>query len=146
MPADSETEPPDDKITHRSLTASRREGRLRCGWTGSPTSVFRQRYRLSVRVDDRRKAAVTATVGWILALRGCEASCQVSNYQVSAGQTGYIISPGTAGPESVSAVSRSGTDVAARFRMRLGSLRLGLYWDRRWGKPARWYLSAGVRM
>jgi len=143
---ESEVEPPDQAIAHRPETGSRREGRLRCSWSGDAASAFRQRYRLSMHMDERHKATVVGTVGWILAVHGCEASCQVSNYEVSSGYTGYIVQPGAAGPEAVSAVSRSGTDVSARVRLRLGSLRLGLYWDRRWGKPPRWYVSAGVRL
>jgi hypothetical protein len=143
---ESELDLPDEAIAPRPETGSRRAGQFRCSWTGASASVFRQRYRLSMHVDDHNKATVVGTMGWILAVRGCEASCQFSNYEVSSGHTGYIVQPGVAGPEAVSAVSRSGTDVSARVRLHLGSLRVGLYWDRRWGKPARWYVSAGARL
>jgi hypothetical protein len=143
---ETHTEPSDDAISHRPSIQVRRQAQLRGAWSGGGSGVFRQRYRLSLRLDERGTAAVTGTVGWIVAIRVCEASCQVSNYDVSNGRTGFVILPGTAGPEAVSAVSRSGTDVSARIRVRLGNLRLGLYWDRRWGKPPRWYVRAGVRL
>jgi len=142
----SESEPADDPIQYQMQTGLSREGQLRCAWTGGGASVFRQRYRLSARVDERRRATVVGTVGWMFVLPTVEASCQVSNYEVGSGLTGYVIRSGLPGPDAVSAVSSGGTDVSARIRVRLHGMRLGFFWDRRWGKQSRWYVSAGARI
>jgi hypothetical protein len=142
----SEAEPPDQAIDARCGGERHREGQLRCTWSGGGASLFRQRFRISARLDEHREATVMGTVGWTLIFRGCEASCEVNNYEVGRGATGYIVQAGVPGPEAVSAVSRSGTDISARLRLGAGVLRLVLYWDKRWGKPPRWYLGAGARL
>jgi hypothetical protein len=142
----SELELPQSIVENRRETKRSRRGWLRCGWTGATDAAFHQRYRLSARVDERGGGTVVGTVAWIFTVRLFEASCQVDSYEVTSGHTGYVLQPGLAGPEAVSVVSRSGTDVSARVRLRLRAVRLSLYWDRRWGKPARWYVSAAVRL
>jgi hypothetical protein len=142
----SENEPTDDQIRYESHTKLSREGQIRCGWTGAATSVFRQRYRLSARVDGQRRTSIVGTVGWSVVLRALEASCQVSNYEVGSGLTGYVIQSGLPGPGAVSLVARRGTDISGRVRVSFSGMRVGFFWNRRWDKRARWYVSAGARL
>jgi hypothetical protein len=143
---ESESEPRDDVVEYLPETSRRRRGRIRCSWTGGASSAFRQRYRLSAHADDRGGGSLVGTVAWILTLACCEATCQISNYEISSGHTGYVLRPGATGSDAVSLVSHGGTDLSARLLLRLGTLRVGAYCDRRWEKPTRWYVSARVRI
>jgi hypothetical protein len=142
----SDSEPADEVIRYRPQHRLSRECRFRCGWTGGGRSALRQQYRLVVRVDGEGRTSVVGTLGWRLELGTVDGFCQVSNYEVGSGLTGYVIQPGLPGPDAVSAVSRKGTDITARIRVRLSGARLGLYWSRRWDKKARWYVTAGARL
>jgi hypothetical protein len=143
---ESESEFPEEAIEHRTRDSRRREAHIRCGWTDAARGPFRQRYRVTARMDDRGATGLVGTVGWTLAYSIVEAGCQVSNYAMASGQTGYVMQSGLPGSEAVSAVSRNGSDLSARLRLRIRGLSAQLYWSRAWGRPGRWYAIARLSL
>jgi len=143
---DSESGPSGTPIDTGPSSSRTREGQLRGSWTGNTGRALRHSYRVTARFGRSGVTRLVGTVSWTLAAGGLEGTCQVSNYAIAAGETGYVIRPGIPGAGTVDAVTDNGSDISARVRAGLGALRLHIHWSRRWGDAARWYVSLGARM
>jgi hypothetical protein len=140
-----ESEFSQETIDYRPLVDRRRQAHVRAGWTGGD-GIIRQRYRVSVRLDEPGAVGVVGVVGLTAFCHGQEAGFQVSNYSMASGQTGYVIPTGVGGPLVVSAVSRTGSSLSARIRLKWRGLRLAWYWSQPWQKPPRSHVSAAVSL
>jgi hypothetical protein len=130
-----------EPIDYASRRSRHRQLYVRAGWTGTAGGWLRQRYRLAARFDGDGSTGVVGTVGLTLSCRCLDAGVQVGNYSIASGQTGYVVRPGVLGPESVSPVTRTGSDASARVRVRWRGARLTFYCAQPWLKPPRGYLS-----
>lgn len=143
---DTESGPSGTLIDTGPSSRRTRDGQLRGGWTGNTGRVLRHSYRATASFGRSGVTRLVGTVSWTLSAGRLEGTCQVSNYAIAAGETGYVIRPGLPGAVTVDAVTDNGSDISARVRAGLGSLRLNVHWSQRWGAAARWYVSLGARM
>jgi hypothetical protein len=120
-----------------------RELLVRAGWTGGASTVLRQRYRLTGRLDETGGVGVVGILGWDVTWRGLDAGIQVSDHALRKGQTGLVARPGFAGADAVSVVTSCGSDVSARIRLQLNRLNLRLHWSLPRRSDARWYAGVG---
>jgi hypothetical protein len=143
---DAETAHSREVLNYNAETSRQRRARLRLGWNASGPGLVRQRYRVSLQLDDNDGFGALATIRWSFVGRWVDADFSVNNYSLSPGQLGYAVRPGIAGYEIVSAVSRTGSDLSARLRIRWRGLRLCAYWGQPWQRPPRQYASVGVSL
>jgi hypothetical protein len=140
---DLQLEYPPDTIEHKPVESRDREAVLRTGWSGGGFSVFRQRYRLSVKVERGGGLGVVSVIGWNVVYGGLDAGFQATNYSMSFGQTGFVLRPGFSGGDAVTAVTQSGSDLSARIRLNLNRLCMRFSWSRPWRAENRWYITVG---
>jgi hypothetical protein len=140
-----ESEYSQETIDYLPVVTRRRQAHLRAGWTGGD-GALRHRYRLTARFDDPRAVGVVGVVGLGVVFGGQEAGFQVSNYSMASGQTGYVVPSGAGSPLMMSTVTRTGSSVSARIRLRWRGLRVAWYWSQPWQRPPRAYLSASLSL
>jgi hypothetical protein len=143
---DAETAHSREVLDYNSEASRQRRARVRLGWNATGPGLVRQRYRVSLHLDGNDGFGALTTIGWSFVGRWADADFSVNNYSISPGQLGYAVRPGIAGYEIVSAVSHTGSDLSARFRIRWRGLRLCVYWGQPWQRPPRHYASVGLSL
>lgn len=143
---DAETAHSREVLDYAPEASRQRRARLRLGWDASGPGLVRQRYRVSLHLDGNDGFGAVTTIGWSFVGRWVDADFSANNYSMAPGQLGYVVRPGIAGYEIVSAVSRTGSDLSARFRIRWRGLRLCFYWGQPWQRPPRHYASVGLSL
>jgi hypothetical protein len=142
---DSESVRARETVDYEPESSHRRQWRVRAGWRSSGRVPFQQRYGIAAHADDGGVGVVT-TIGWSYVGRRWEAGFAVNDYSIAQGQTGYVVRPGIAGYEVVSAVTRAGSDLSAYLAARWAGLRLRLYGGQPWRKPPRWYAELALSL
>ena len=137
---------PPDTIDPAPERSRDREAVFRTGWSGGGSSVFRQRYRLTVKAEKGGGLGVVSVIGWNVVWGGLEAGFQASDYSMSTGQTGFVLRPGFSGGEEVSAVTQSGSDLSGRIRFNMNRFRMRVSWSRPWRAESRLYATAGFSL
>jgi hypothetical protein len=127
------------------VSTTRWRARLRIGSGGS--SGFSQRSTVVVygAPGERRRSVVGRWEAGV-ASGPLNARVAVSNYDFFLGQTGYVVRPGAGGYETVSILSRRGSDLSLRGGVDLrGNGTLQLYVGVPWRAPARFYVHLVLR-